>query len=147
MKLHKVFTRTGKASRLIGDAIGGGYFRAEKKEQLRQLKKIAAGLAGIYKVTTPKVEHAIEAVPGGAYACYRPMIKTISIKNTSLVSFLHEYRHHLQYEKKTFHDASLDIEHDAQAWACSVYYNAKPGLFKKAVQQGRIMGVTAADLA
>ena len=124
-----------------------GYYRARTTTQVEELRRLAAALSRIYKTPTPEIVFNPAAVPAGAHACYQPMIKTITIKDTSIVSFLHEFRHHIQWIHKTEAYQNNEVERDAQAWACSVFYKASPGLFKTAVQQGRIMGVTAEDLA
>ena len=142
MKLHKVFKRTSKASQFVSWSIRAGYYQGTAK--LLNLRSAAARFSEIYGTETPAVELDPGQVPAGAFACYRPATRTIYLKNYSLVSFLHEYRHHLQHQGQV--RIVKDIEHDAQAWACSVFYNAAPGLFKKAVKAGRIMGVTAQDL-
>lgn len=144
MKMHQVFKKVNRAAGQVGQAVENGYFRAENPEKLDQLIALARGLAEAYQAPAPEVIHRPDRVPPGAFACYNPGQQKIFLQNFSIVSFLHEFRHHLQHAGNV--KIVKDKEHDAQAWACSVYFKAKPQMFKKAVAAGRIMGVSAADL-
>jgi len=137
MSLHRVFNQVDKAAALVKATVKDGYFRQEREEQLNRLRELADKLSEIYGVQTATIK--IGPVRPGAYACYNIVTKKINLTNTSIVSFLHEYRHHLQHQGNV--RVVRNKEYDAQGWACSVYYKACPGLFSRAVQQGRIMGV------
>jgi len=140
--LHRTFTKVRKASSVVKEHVDNlGYYGGCEERKMESLNLMAEELAGIYGVPVPAL-----ALRGGlgAYGMYHIPSQTISLSNTSIVTFLHEFRHHLQHRSdvKTLSDA----EKDAQGWACSVFYSAKPNLFEKAVRDGRIMGVMPSDL-
>ena len=65
---------------------------------------------------------------------YDPCNKTITLfLKFSLVTFLHEFRHHLQYQK----DLKMYKNHkeeDARAWSVSLFKIAAPNSYEKAVE-------------
>ncbi|UDY80739.1 hypothetical protein [Geobacillus phage GR1] len=71
---------------------------------------------------------------GGGY--YEPWAKRITLfKKFSLVTFLHEFRHHMQHEM----ELSLfrrNHEEDARGWSVSLFKKATPKSYKNAVEKG-----------
>ncbi|MCX7842169.1 MAG: hypothetical protein N2489_03745 [Clostridia bacterium] len=68
---------------------------------------------------------------------YDPTTKTMYLLNTSIISCLHELRHHLQHvigKRKE----GLTAEQDAHAWSIRAFAKACPNMFLKAVKEGRI---------
>ncbi len=144
MSLHKNFKKVKKPASLVKGMVGGGYFRKDDDEKFEALQKLAEGLSEIYNVPAPEIKRG--SVGGSAFACYYIIEQVICLKKLSVVSFLHEFRHHLQHAGNV-RVIGDDIEYDAQSWACSVYAKACPGLFKKAATRGQIMGVSTNDVA
>jgi hypothetical protein len=67
---------------------------------------------------------------------YYPSEETIGLPKGSLVSFLHEFRHHMQKHRL---QANPDIEEDARGWSISMFAEAEPDYFRAAWEDGRIM--------
>lgn len=92
----------------------------------------------IYGIEVPKFRfdesEAMYMKTGGG--CYEPFEKRITLfKKFSLVTLLHEFRHHMQYEL----DLSLfrrNHEEDARAWSISLFKAAAPKSYKNAVEKG-----------
>ncbi len=138
MALHKTFKNVNRAAGIVREEVRNGYFRQPDQEKVIRLKHLGERLAGFYDVA-PVGEISVD--PGlPSYGRYNLAAKKVTLRKPSIVSFLHEFRHHLQHQG----DVRIvkDKEHDAQGWACSVYYKACPKLFTKAAREGKIMGVT-----
>lgn len=73
----------------------------------------------------------------------------IVLRKWSVLSLLHQYRHHMQEHSddlgvvyKNDHEKGTD----AQAWACSLFYRVAPRRFRRMVRAGRVQGVYPEDL-
>jgi hypothetical protein len=97
------------------------------------MKTLADNLASVYEMPAPSVEYNDREV-------YNHISETIGIPRPSLVSFLHEFRHHMQ---KYGRQANPDIEHDARGWSISMFATAEPEYFDRAWKAGRIMFMPA----
>ena len=93
------------------------------------LEVLADRLAETYGMPAPSVEH-------GGRELYRSSTETIELPRASLVSFLHEFRHHMQ---KHGRQANPDIEEDARGWSVSMFAEAEPEYFQRAWEDGRIL--------
>lgn len=94
-----------------------------------ELQELASQLADVYDVPKPEVKHDDREV-------YYRNSETIGLPNASLVSFLHEFRHHMQKHGRQAND---DIEEDARGWSISMFAEAEPDYFQQAWEDGRIM--------
>lgn len=90
------------------------------------LQGLAERLADAYGMPVPEVEHDRREV-------YSP--GRIGLPRPSLVSFLHEFRHHMQRHGR---QANPDAEEDARGWSISMFAEAEPEYFDKAWRDGRI---------
>jgi len=136
--LHKTFKNVNKAAGIVKQEVRAGYFRQSDQEKVARLKHLSEKLAAVYDVV-PVGEISID--PGlPSYGRYNIATKKVILQKPSIVSLLHEFRHHLQHQGNI--RIVKDKEHDAQGWACSVYFKACPKLFTKAAREGKIKGVT-----
>lgn len=77
---------------------------------------------------------------------YLPSCGTIVLRSWSVTILFHEFRHHMQEHGVAPRMSPQAEEYDAHAWACSLYYCARPGAFCRAVAAGKIPGVHPSDL-
>lgn len=118
------------AVRAVKAVVSNGYYRKSVDEKMESLQRLAEKLSQAYDTTTPVV------VSGGNW--YRPAEEKVSVSGASMISFLHEYRHHLQNKLgKNYH--GLDKEEDARAYSMRVFKKAAPRSFERAVREGRIL--------
>jgi hypothetical protein len=105
----------------------------DRDEQLRLLGGLAADLAGVYGLTVPEVRWDSREVyyPAGLVS-ERPVI---GLPRASVVSLLHEFRHHMQ---RAGRQANPDAEEDARGWSISMFAEARPRAFDKAWRGGRV---------
>jgi len=105
-----------------------GIWRVSREQGFEILRQLARELSGIYNIPTPRV------VPGD-HECYWIPFERIELPRVSLISFLHEFRHHMQKHGLQHYQ---DPEVDARAWSISVFYNALPEDFDRAWRNNRI---------
>lgn len=78
------------------------------------------------------------------------MFGVIVLRKWSVISLLHQFRHHMQANSdllpKETYNSSAEQGEDAQAWACSLFYNVAPRRFRRMARAGRVVGVTPEDL-
>jgi hypothetical protein len=96
-----------------------------------------------YNISVPQFEWNPEVVDAGG-GVYIRSIEKIEMSHTSITTLLHEYRHHMQ--AKGARMLYEDIEDDARAWSLSLYYKTRPNLFKRLVNEGRILHISAQEL-
>lgn len=115
------------AVRAVDDA-APALWNTDRDGALEMLQALAAELADVYDVPTPDVEWDTREVYYGGP-------ERIGLPRPSLVSFLHEFRHHLQQHGR---QANSDIEEDARGWSISLFAEAEPDYFDRAWRDGRI---------
>lgn len=95
-------------------------------------------VSNIYKVRTPEFffnESKMQYIQTGG-GIYSPSERKITLYHKfSLVTLFHEFRHHLQNEKK-LDLYKNDIEEDARAWSVSLFATALPRSYENAVSKG-----------
>ena len=128
---HLMFTTIKKkAVRCVKTAVSKDkLWRAESDEQAFEIiKKMFTSLSGVYDIPVPRlIRHSSEV--------YMRFNETVGLPHPSLVSALHEYRHHMQ---KYGMQAKRDIEVDARGWSISMFKTALPKSFDKAWRAGRV---------
>lgn len=129
--------KTEEAAVHVHDMVEKGYFRKKDNVKFAELKTLNTKLSLLYEVREPTINVIGERVFAGGFGQYDPKEMEMFLKNYSVVTYLHEFRHHVQ----NLGSCSIS-EADAQGWACFVYYKACPVLFVKAVENNRIMGAT-----
>lgn len=111
-----------------------GYYEMTVEEKSTILKGLCIELCNIYGVEN------IPRIGYGVHDCYIPSLNVIYVEKFSLVSFLHEFRHMLQHQKK-FKFKGMTIEQDARAWSIGVYSKAYPNRFIRMVKANRILHI------
>lgn len=104
-------------------------WNVEEDEAFEMLQELVSDLADVYDMPTPEVTEDRREV-------YYPNSETIGLPRVSIVSLLHEFRHHMQQYGRQAND---DIEEDARGWSVSMFATAEPDYFDSAWEDGRIM--------
>lgn len=127
-------------------------FRGTDVEKTEKFKQWLSDVSRIYSIPVPTLVIGSECGSG----LYNRLTQTIELPKHSVVSLLHEFRHHMQaqgltrvrldqtlYERFT---GESPVEHDARGWSLSLFYKVKPRLFEKSVRSGKIFFVEPTDL-
>lgn len=126
---HKYFTRIKpRTLEIIREAKNRGIWRVSKEEGFEILRWMFGELSRTYSISVPRLVEA-------SYEHYRILTETIGLPKVSLVSSLHEYRHHMQ---KYGFQRYADKEEDARGWSISAFRLALPEDFLKAWKANRI---------
>jgi hypothetical protein len=112
------------------------FFKLTETEKLEALKKLSADLCKIYGVEDIKSIEIEQDYYGVGGYCYN--LKRILLNKCSLVTFLHEFKHHLQHTTQQFSDVEK-MEEEARGYSHSLYFCATPILFKSAVERGLLI--------
>lgn len=124
----------------VRQAIKSGLFKQDTpiERKVELLKELGNKIIETYSagMTAPMRSFTLEVIPdanarGFGGACYSHERQHIMLDKPSLVSFLHELAHHIQYER----DGST-TENYAQRWSIGLFKRATPGLFQDAVNRG-----------
>lgn len=102
------------------------------------LNALNGALSQIYNIAPP-VLHV-----DGSYNRYEysaGVTPHIHLDKPSIISFLHEYRHHLQAVANKMFEGFTDKEEDARAWSLRCFSKASPGNFLNSVKAGRVLFV------
>lgn len=106
-------------------------------EKISICEKWLKTLSEIYKVNVPdfrfsESESNYLRTGGGVYESR--LVRITLYKKISLVTLLHEFRHHLQHQKniKLY---KKDLEEDARAWSLSLYKQALPDSYQNSVDK------------
>ena len=119
-----------KAIKLISVMINeGSFFKRDKSTKEILLNIINQELSKIYHIKTPYLEFNAE---NDGY--YNQDDNTINLNSKlSLVTFLHEFKHAIQYLKGLPNNEEI-----ARGWSLSLFYLASPKHFENAVRKGLI---------
>lgn len=107
-------------------------FRMTAREAWRNdnWKPISEFLSHYFDTPEPKL-----VIDPACSPCYFHASKTIYIDKNSIVSFLHEWRHHWQLH----HQKNLGCEIDAREFSVSLYACAFPRTYARMVEQDRLI--------
>lgn len=119
----------------IKEAKEDGVWRVEEDEGFDILRDLASKLADIYNIPTPTLSQGTREV-------YFPAEEHIKLPRVSLVSFLHEFRHHMQHHGMQHYDR---IENDARGWSISAFSYALPSNFDSAWEREMIWFMPSYD--
>jgi hypothetical protein len=72
--------------------------------------------------------------------CYLPGQGLIVMSKPSIITLLHEYRHHFQYTLMNLRWEML--EDDARAWSLSLYYATAPRTLRSLARNNRVFHLT-----
>lgn len=105
-----------------------GLWRVSEEEGFSLLREMVAELSGVYGIPIPSLMK-------NSYNHYLVPSEAIGLPKVSLVSALHEYRHHMQkYGRQRYSDKEVD----ARGWSISVFHLALPEDFDSAWRRGLI---------
>jgi len=112
------------------------FFKQSPEDKLKLLKELSNDLSIIYRVNDIS---DIIIIPGLlSYGSYYSNNRIIQLNKPSLVTFLHEFKHHLNHEQQQ--NNSFDKEEDtARGFSQSLYFLATPKLFMDAYNRGLIV--------
>lgn len=120
---------------MVRALVKGGFYRLSEAEKRREIKYLSQSLSTLYGVKNPPI------LFGKQYSnSYSLVSREIRLTNESIISFLHEYRHHLQKELNVKFKG-LTIEQDARAWSMRVFSQAVPKMFLESVKKGKVLHV------
>lgn len=126
---HKTFQHLNQlAIDAVREIAGQGLWRLPDFEGFILLNQLAEKLNAIYELPTLRVElFPIEA--------YNPVSSVIGLPHVSMVSFLHEYRHHMRTNGIQHYD---DVFKDVRGWSISLFRRACPASFRRSWMAGLI---------
>ena len=139
-KVYKnIDKRTIEATKKL---IKSGLWKTDMSEEhkIEICKTWVEEVSKIYKVEVPifrfkNSEAKYRSTGGGCYYYYPVNSEIFLYKKFSLVTLLHEFRHHVQYSKE-IKMYKNDKEEDARAWSVSLFKLAAPKSFANAVEKG-----------
>lgn len=118
-------------------------WRGDDEEQFVKYERWLRSACEAYRIKPV----ALEIHHGRFSASYQAEPPTIILNKYSVLSLFHEFRHHMQMQDVArVHAGSLEGEHDARGWSCSLFYRSRPTLFRKAVRNGGVLFVVPEDL-
>lgn len=117
----------------VREMIKDGFYK-NKDKKLEVLKQLSCYIANEYEVSVPDL--MLDFNDNNHYCGGEIVIESLSI-----ISFLHEFRHHLQYQAGVGYHG-LTIEQDARAWSMRIYSKAVPKMFEKAVKDGKVIHIS-----
>lgn len=128
------------------------FFDKSDEDKLKHMNDWLRAMSAIYDVPNPLlVLSTPEECDLGEYIPTDDSVDAlygkIVLPKLSVVSLIHEFRHHLQVnEAAKYSSAGKDNEEDARAWSLSLLYLARPAMFKQSVKKGYILYVDADEL-
>ena len=129
MNYHLMFKKFKKEAILaVQKAVKAGLWRSEREPAYDILRAMFTNLNTIYGLPT-----LVLIVDDHEY--YSRVTDMIALPKPSLVSALHEYRHHMQHYGLGHYE---DDEIDARGWSVSLFRKALPKSFKKAWSERKI---------
>lgn len=119
------------AVKAVKDIVEQGFYQQDSETQWEWLKALSARICDGYNIHPPKLVKSDSEV-------YNSRQQTIGLPKThSIISLLHELRHHIQHQaNKRYKDHN--VEEDARAWSLRVFKLACPGSFKRSVFNGKV---------
>lgn len=144
--LFKRFTRLKVDTLLVTKTLMNGFYRLSGPAQFQRMEHWLSDVSSIYGIDTPTLALGTEEEAHGS-GVYLVREQKIILPKCSIVSLMHEFRHHMQSSEAAPVGRSLNaIEDDARAWSLSLFYAVKPKLFEKSVREGKIFYVNPEDL-
>ncbi len=105
-----------------------GLWRASKDEGFDLIRDMYEKISSVYGFPTPSLRE-------NTYEYYFIPGERIGLPKVSLVSSLHEYRHHMQKHGRL---RFSDVEVDARGWSISAFHYALPENFDSSWRRGLI---------
>lgn len=111
-----------------------GFYRVSDEDKMDRLRELNEKISTLYEIKIPDVK--LGNIPNS----YNTQTLVINLESASIISYLHEYRHHLQNALGVRYK-NMTIEQDARAWSLRVFSLACPKSFKKSVREGKVSHV------
>lgn len=105
-----------------------GLWRVGKEEGFNLIREMYGKISSVYGFPVPTLTES-------TYEVYWVSPERIGLPKVSLVSSLHEYRHHMQKKGRQRFD---DVEVDARGWSISAFNYSLPEDFDSAWRRGLI---------
>lgn len=120
-------------------------WREDQDRQYRVMKYWLRKVSAVYRCPIPGLRFNSSAQDcGGGY--YHPGLQEITLSHCSIVTLLHEYRHHLQHQPG-FRSHIRGAEKDARAWSLSLFHRVAPRRFRRMVRARRILHTVPSEVA
>ena len=117
----------------VKSLIDSGFFREKNKGKLIMIKQLHTTFCNIYSIPICKIELKERTISSNGL--FSPTQNKITLfKKASLVTYLHEFKHYLQFAKKRKQNEKV-----ARGWSLSLFYLADKKAFKRAVEKGYIL--------
>ena len=107
-------------------------FKLNRTERFILLKELNKSLSKIYKIKKPHLVYDSSREHDGFYN-HNSNIIVLNDK-LSLITYLHEFKHALQTLKH-----KKNSENIARSYSLSLFYNASPRHFRRAIRKGLIL--------
>lgn len=138
--------------------IVGKHWRETDEQQIAAMTEWLETVSKHYGVETPTVKMDSRVPPqNGAY--FPAPELTILLPYYTVLTLLHEYRHHLQHTQEELihrfayvppvdeedphpYTDTNSIQLDAVEWSCSLFFSVAPRRFRRMVNEGRVLYVT-----
>lgn len=111
------------------DAINVKYFRMDDAAKCAALETLHAKLNALFNVTINiafNLDEHMYKLTGGGY--YNPSSQTLTMCGLSLMTYVHEYAHALQFSGVNLTQAA-DVELEAREWSHTVFFIASPHMY------------------
>ena len=117
------------------------FFRQDLNKKKDMLLEMFKEFQEVYGLSGNIVIKNINAdKPGVTLSYYNPANSLIFLDKPSLVNFLHEYRHHLQFKKYKKGNMGINtIEIDARLWSLNVFKKASKKAYENAERKGLLI--------
>jgi len=115
-----------KTRAMIGDK-GNTIWKQSKTRQAEIMEDWLSEMSKTYQIDKPTLKLYAEDCGSGMYV---PELNLILLPKCSVVTLLHEFKHALQMQKDR-----KNTEKIARGWSISLFYRAKPKLYRTAVRK------------
>lgn len=117
----------------IRETIKAGLFKngISKEDKQNLIIELNAQLCAIYELPLNNIIFINTPL---CICNYNHLTNNITLNKTSLISYLHEFKHYLDIKK-----TGNTTEENARGWSISAYFIATPELCKKAIKKGLII--------
>lgn len=127
--------------------IKGKHWRETNDSQQAAMETWLETVSKCYGIETPSVrmDSRVPSQNGGYFPAPEQLIL---LPYFSVMTLLHEYRHHMQYcVEELVHRFAVDEDQsaaqlDAVEWSTSLFYSVAPRRFERMVNEGRIVYIT-----
>jgi len=130
---HKRFTRFNPRTIQATKTLYRGWSTKTDDEKWEASRAWLDAVTEIYHAPTVAFQ------PNGDSDYYMIHQKKIVMKKPSIITLLHEFRHHLQYTVGS--EMIGGDEPDARAWSLSLYYRIAPITFRRLARENQIIHV------